>query len=123
MDRRNEIGRRSERRAEKQLKREGLVILARNWRGGGGEIDARDRKNPSRNDENNQPAASFRARHGGSLNSLPLRRVAKSGALRPQPPSVTECDLWPSHTGRQLVNVGAKAWCAYRSRRELGSRR
>ncbi|MEM8884036.1 MAG: YraN family protein [Planctomycetota bacterium] len=39
MDRRREMGRRSERRAEKRLKRAGLVILARNWRGGGGEID------------------------------------------------------------------------------------
>jgi len=36
---RNEQGRRGERAAEKRLRRAGLVILARNWRGAGGELD------------------------------------------------------------------------------------
>lgn len=39
MDTRSEIGRRGERAAERHLKRSGLIILARNWRGGGGELD------------------------------------------------------------------------------------
>ena len=39
MDERRRIGLRGERLAEAQLKRAGLVILARNWRGGGGELD------------------------------------------------------------------------------------
>jgi len=38
MDRRRR-GRNAERAAERLLRRQGLVILARNWRGGGGEID------------------------------------------------------------------------------------
>ena len=38
MDRR-ERGRTGERAAERVLRRAGLVILARNWRGAGGEID------------------------------------------------------------------------------------
>ncbi|MCK6459707.1 MAG: YraN family protein [Planctomycetes bacterium] len=38
MDRR-EHGRRAERAAERLLRREGLIILARNWRAAGGEID------------------------------------------------------------------------------------
>jgi len=38
MDRR-EHGRRAEREAERLLRRAGLVILARNWRAAGGEID------------------------------------------------------------------------------------
>jgi len=33
------LGRRGERLAERRLRRAGLVILARNWRGGGGELD------------------------------------------------------------------------------------
>ena len=39
MDERRQIGKRGERAAERRLKRAGLVILARNWRGGGGELD------------------------------------------------------------------------------------
>jgi putative endonuclease len=39
MEKRRDIGSRGERAAERHLKREGLVILARNWRGGGGELD------------------------------------------------------------------------------------
>lgn len=38
MDRR-EHGRRAERAAERLLRRAGLIILARNWRAAGGEID------------------------------------------------------------------------------------
>lgn len=38
MDRR-EHGRRAERAAERMLRRAGLIILARNWRAAGGEID------------------------------------------------------------------------------------
>lgn len=38
MDRR-ERGRQGERTAERMLRRAGLVVLARNWRGGGGELD------------------------------------------------------------------------------------
>ena len=38
MDRR-ELGRSAERAAERMLRRAGLVILARNWRGAGGELD------------------------------------------------------------------------------------
>lgn len=38
MDRR-EHGRRAEQAAERMLRRAGLTILARNWRGAGGEID------------------------------------------------------------------------------------
>jgi len=38
MDRR-EHGRRAERTAERMLRRAGLIILARNWRGAGGEVD------------------------------------------------------------------------------------
>jgi len=33
------LGRRGERVAEKLLRRAGLIVLARNWRGGGGELD------------------------------------------------------------------------------------
>jgi len=33
------LGRRGERIAEKHLRRAGLIVLARNWRGGGGELD------------------------------------------------------------------------------------
>ena len=36
---RREHGRRAERAAERMLRRGGLVILARNWRAAGGEID------------------------------------------------------------------------------------
>jgi putative endonuclease len=36
---RREHGRRAERAAERMLRRAGLVILARNWRAAGGEID------------------------------------------------------------------------------------
>ena len=36
---RNTLGRRGERVAEKLLRRAGLIVLARNWRGGGGELD------------------------------------------------------------------------------------
>jgi len=36
---RKERGRTGERAAERMLRREGLVILARNWRAGGGELD------------------------------------------------------------------------------------
>ncbi|MHC4408263.1 MAG: YraN family protein [Planctomycetota bacterium] len=39
MNERTWIGRRGERAAERHLKRSGLTILARNWRGGGGELD------------------------------------------------------------------------------------
>lgn len=38
MDRR-ELGKRAERQAERLLRRAGLVILARNWRAAGGELD------------------------------------------------------------------------------------
>jgi len=38
-DGRHRLGRRGERVAEKLLRRAGLVVLARNWRGGGGELD------------------------------------------------------------------------------------
>ena len=38
MDRR-ELGRSAERATERMLRRAGLVILARNWRGAGGELD------------------------------------------------------------------------------------
>jgi len=33
------LGRRGERVAEKLLRKAGLIVLARNWRGGGGELD------------------------------------------------------------------------------------
>ena len=33
------LGRRGEQAAERHLRRAGLIVLARNWRGGGGEID------------------------------------------------------------------------------------
>jgi putative endonuclease len=36
---RREHGRRAERTTERMLRRSGLIILARNWRGAGGEID------------------------------------------------------------------------------------
>jgi len=38
-DDRNRLGRSGERVAEKLLRRAGLIVLARNWRGGGGELD------------------------------------------------------------------------------------
>ncbi|MHC4939194.1 MAG: YraN family protein [Planctomycetota bacterium] len=39
MEKRHAIGRRGERAAERYCRRAGMVILARNWRGGGGELD------------------------------------------------------------------------------------
>ena len=38
-DTRARLGRRGERIAEKHLRHAGLIVLARNWRGGGGELD------------------------------------------------------------------------------------
>ena len=36
---RRKLGQRAEKRAEKLLRKHGLIVLARNWRGGGGELD------------------------------------------------------------------------------------
>ena len=39
MRKNQKIGLRGERVAERHLRKEGMVVLARNWRGGGGELD------------------------------------------------------------------------------------
>jgi len=36
---RHQLGQRAEKLAERLLRKDGLIVLARNWRGGGGELD------------------------------------------------------------------------------------